>query len=452
MKNQDRVLNDDFVKRGLNEETVRAISKIKNEPKWMLDFRLKSLKAFFEMDMPKWAPNFEIDFDDLIFYLKMVKKSEDNWEKVPKDIKKIFDALGIPEEERRFLSGSGAQYESEMIYNKVKEELLKQGVVFMSMDEGLKKYENLVKEYFGTLIAYNDNKYAALNSAVWSGGTFLYVPKGVKVKLPLQTYFTMNFEATGQFERTLIIVEENASVQYIEGCTAKLYSKANLHAGVVEVFVKRNAKMRYSTVQNWSKNVLNLTTKRGLAEENALIEWIDGNLGSGINMKYPAIILKGDHSKANVLGIAFASKNQNVDTGAKIISIGKNTKAKVISKGISLNSGIHSYRGLVKVLKGSEGSSINVNCDALIMDDVSISNTYPKNVIKEKKSIVKHEATVGKIDEDVLFYLKSRGISEEDAKTMIVLGFLDEVSKELPFEYAIEFNKLMKLEMKDAIG
>ena len=438
--------------KGISEHVIREISKVKNEPKWMLDIRLKALKLFYELEMPDWAPKFNIDFDNLFLYLKPVDKTESDWNEVPEEIRETFDRLGIPEAERQFLAGAGAQYESEMIYQKVKESLARKGVIFMSMDDAVKEHPDLVKKYFSKLIPASDNKFAALNTAAWSGGTFIYIPKGVKVDLPLQTYFRMNFESTGQFERSLIIVDEDAYVHYIEGCTAPLYSKANLHAGVVEVFVHKNGKMRYSTIQNWSKNVLNLTTKRGLAEENAVIEWVDGNLGSGVNMKYPAIILKGDNSRGDILGISIAGKGQNIDAGAKIIALGKNVRGKIVSKGISFDKGIHTYRGLVFVDEKADNALVDVSCDALILDEVSVSNTYPKNKIKNKNCVVKHEASVGKLDEELLFYMMSRGIKEEEAKAMLVLGFLSPVAKELPMEYAIEFNKLLKMQFENAIG
>ncbi|MDN5328067.1 MAG: Fe-S cluster assembly protein SufB [Candidatus Woesearchaeota archaeon] len=455
MKDVEKNQKEHFVykaKKGVSEQIIRDISKVKNEPEWMLNLRLEGLRHFFELSLPKWAPEINVNFDDVYLYLRPAERTASDWDEVPEEIKETFDKLGIPEAEREFLAGSGAQFESEMIYRKIKESLAKQGVIFTSMDEAVKLYPDLVKKYFGKLIPSTDNKFAALNTAAWSGGTFLYVPKNVKVDLPLQTYFRMNFEGTGQFERSLIIVEEGASVHYIEGCTAPLYSKASLHAGVVEVFVHKNGKMRYTTIQNWSKNVLNLTTKRGLAEENAVIEWVDGNLGSGINMKYPAIILKGDNSRGDILGISIAGKNQNIDAGAKIIALGKNVRGKIVSKGISFDSGIHTYRGFVFVDEKADNAVVDVSCDALMLDDNSFSNTYPRNKIKNKKAIVKHEATVGKLDEDALFYLMSRGIKEEDAKAMLVLGFLNPVAKELPMEYAVEFNKLLKMQFENAIG
>ncbi len=438
--------------KGVSENIIREISKIKNEPEWMLKLRLEGLKHFYELQMPDWAPKINVDFNEISFYLKPTEKISSDWNEVPEEIREIFDRLGIPEAEREFLAGSGAQFESEIIYSRIKESLAKKGVLFASMDEAVKQHPDLVKKYFGKLVPSSDNKFAALNTAAWSGGTFIYVPKGVKIDMPLQTYFRMNFEGSGQFERSLIIVEEDAYVHYIEGCTAPLYSKANLHAGVVEVFVRKNGRMRYTTIQNWSKNVLNLTTKRGLAEKNAVIEWVDGNLGSGINMKYPAILLKGDNSRGDILGISVASRGQNIDAGAKIIVSGKNARGRIVSRGISFDSGIHTYRGFVFVGEDADNSMVDANCDVLMLDKDSFSNTYPKNKIMNKSAKVKHEATVGKLDEEALFYLMSRGIKEDEAKAILVLGFLNPVAKELPIEYAIEFNKLLKMQFENAIG
>ncbi len=439
-------------KPGISEDLVKEISRDRNEPQWMLEIRLKALKAFYDLQMPSWAPKFDVNIDELTFYIKPTEKQAHSWDEVPDQIKEVFDRLGIKEQEKEFLAGSGAMFESEMIFKQVKDAIAKQGVLFLSMDEAVQKYPELVRKYFGRLVTYNDNKFAALNTALWTSGTFIYVPKGVKVKMPLQTFYRMNFEATAQLERTLIIVEDNAEVHYMEGCTAPIYSKANLHVGVVEVFVGKNAKMRFSTVQNWSKNVINLTTKRGMVESNGMIEWVDGNLGSGITMKYPMIILKGDNAKGDILSIAVAGDKQNIDSGGKIVVLGNNCKGRIISKGISLGGGINSYRGLVRISKNSKNSRVEVNCDSLILDDISISNTYPKNINESTNSVVKHEATVGKIDEDLIFYLMSRGIKESDARAMIVLSFLNPVTKELPIEYAVELNKIIQMEMENSLG
>ncbi|HDP74167.1 MAG TPA: Fe-S cluster assembly protein SufB [Candidatus Woesearchaeota archaeon] len=437
---------------GITKEAVIKLSEIKKDPAWMRELRLKALDAFLSMELPSWSPEIPIDFSKITLFTKSVESQQSDWEKLPKEIKETFDRLGIPQAEREFLAGSGAQYESEVVYKKLKEEIAKQGVIFSSMDEAIHEHPETVKEYFGRLIPYSDNKYSALNTAAWSGGTFIYIPKGVKLAMPLQTYYRMNFEGSGQFERTLIIVDEGAEVHYVEGCTAPLYSSASLHAGVVEIFAKKNSRMRFSTVQNWSKNVLNLTTKRGLAEENAVIEWIDGNLGSGLNMKYPAIILKGNNSRGDILSITSAGQSQNIDAGGKVICVGKNTSSKVVGKGISFEGGTHTYRGLVKVLKTAENSNVSVNCDALLLDDISKSNTYPTNIIQNTNSVVKHEASVGKIEQDKLFYLMSKGISEEEAKTLVVLGFLSPIVKELPMEYAVELNKLIRMQMENSVG
>ncbi len=439
--------------KGLNENIIKQISKQKNEPKWMLEKRLEAFRIFLSKPLPDWGPDLtKIDFDSITYYVKPTDKKARSWDEVPKEIKETFERLGIPEAERKFLAGVSTQFESEVVYSKVREELEKQGVVFVDTDTGLKEYEDIFKQYFGKVVPASDNKFAALNTAVWSGGSFIYVPKGVKVKFPLQAYFRINASAMGQFERTLIVVEEGAEVHYIEGCTAPIYSTDSLHAAVVEIIAKKNAKVRYTTIQNWSKNVYNLVTKRAYAYENALVEWIDGNIGSKITMKYPSVYLLEEGAKANILSIAYAGKNQIQDAGAKVLHFAPNTSSQITSKSISKDGGKTTYRGLVYVREGAKNSKISVRCDALILDEKSSTETYPYNKIHETDITSTHEATVGKIGEDVLFYLMSRGLSEEEAYTMIVMGFLEEFVKELPLEYAVEFNRLIKLEMEGSVG
>ena len=437
---------------GLSEELVKQISRAKNEPKWMLDIRLDALRKFFSLKEPSWGPKLNIDYEDIVYYAKPFEKQANKWEEVPEYIKRTFDALGIPEAERRILAGVAAQYESEVVYHNLKKELEKQGVVFLSMDEGLKHYPDLVKKYFGKLVPSHDNKFAALNTALWSGGSFVYVPKGVEVKQPLQTYFMMNLKGLGQFERTLIIADKGSKVHYIEGCTAPTYSKHSLHAAVVEIFALENARVRYTTVQNWSKNVYNLVTKRSVAYKNAYIEWLDGNFGSKVTMKYPCIILKGNNAKGKVISIAYAGKGQNIDSGAKAIHLAKNTTSTIISKSISAGGGISTYRGWVYVAKDAKHAKVSVNCDALLLDEQSKTNTYPNIKVHEKTTTISHEAKVGKISEEQLFYLMNRGIKEEEARNMVVMGFIDEFKKELPLEYAVELNRLIALEMEGSIG
>ena len=439
--------------KGLNEEVIRTISKLKNEPDWMLEFRLKSYKAFLEKENPTWGPDLsEINFDDYTYFIRSSEKTENNWDEVPEAIKDTFDKLGIPEAEQKFLAGVSTQFESEVVYHNTMTELEELGVIFCDTDTAVRLYPDLVKEYFGKIVPPNDNKYAALNSAVWSGGSFIYVPKGVKIEKPLQSYFRINSEQMGQFERTLIIVDEGASVHYVEGCTAPIYSKDSLHAAVVEIYVLKDAYCRYSTVQNWANNIINLVTKRTLVEENGHMEWIDGNVGAGVNMKYPACVLKGDYAKGTTVSIAFAGPGQIQDTGAKMIHIGKNTTSQIISKSLCRGGGTVNYRGLVKAAKDAKGAKSHVECDTIILDDISKSDTIPTNVGSNDEIYLEHEATVSKVSDDQLFYLMSRGLTEKEATEMIVMGFIEPFAKELPMEYAVELNRLIKLEMTDSIG
>ena len=439
--------------KGLNEEGVRTISMMKGEPQWMLDYRLKAYEHFLERPMPNWGADLgDINFDDIYYYIKPSERQEDDWDDVPSYIKDTFDKLGIPQAEQKFLSGVAAQYESEVVYHNIKKELEAKGVVFLGMDDGLKQYPELVKEYFGTVIPYNDNKFAALNTAVWSGGSFIYVPPGVHVDMPLQAYFRINAKNVGQFERTLIIVDEGAYVHYVEGCTAPIYSSNSLHSAVVEIFVKKGGRCRYTTIQNWSNNVYNLVTKRAVAEENATMEWVDGNLGSKVTMKYPAVYLMGEGAHGEVLSIAFAGTGQHQDAGGKVVHVAPNTTSRIISKSISKGGGRSSYRGLLKVHKGARNSKSNVVCDALLLDEHSRSDTYPYIEIDDQEVTIGHEASVSKVGEEQLFYLMSRGINEEMANTLIVNGFIEPLVKELPMEYAIEMNRLIQLQMEGSIG
>ncbi len=439
--------------KGINEEVVKKISKIKGEPLWMTDFRIKSYHRFIDRPNPTWGPDLSsIDFDQITYYIKPSEKTETSWEEVPSEIKETFEKLGIPEAEQKFLAGVSTQFDSEVVYHSTLKELEELGVIFTDTDTALKKYPELFKEYFSKIVSYTDNKYAALNSAVWSGGSFIYVPKGVTVKKPLQSYFRINSEQMGQFERTLIIVDEGASLNYVEGCTAPIYTKASLHVAIVEIFVKKGGHCRYSTVQNWANNIINLVTKRALVEEDAHMEWIDGNIGSKINMKYPACILKGDRAKGTTISIAFAGEGMIQDTGAKMIHIGKNTTSKIISKSISARGGKVNYRGLIRHDKKAIGAKSNVECDTIIMDDISESDTLPYNIVKNNQAQVQHEATVSKVSEEQLFYLMSRGLTKEQATEMIIMGFIEPFAKELPMEYAVELNQLIKLEMEGSIG
>ncbi len=441
--------------KGLNREIVTMISEMKNEPDWMTDFRLKALEHFNARPMPQWGGGGlleTIDFQNIHYYVKPSERQGRSWDEVPEDIKKTFDRLGIPEAEKKYLAGVGAQYESEVVYHNLQEQWEKLGVVFLDTDSALKKHEDIFKEHFGKVIPYNDNKFAALNSAVWSGGSFIYVPKGVSVEIPLQAYFRINTENMGQFERTLIIVDEGAWVHYVEGCTAPVYSSDSLHSAVVEIIVKRNGRCRYTTIQNWSKNVYNLVTKRAQAWEGATMEWVDGNIGSKLTMKYPAIQLMGEGAKGEVLSVAFAADGQHQDAGAKVSHFARNTSSSIISKSISKGSGRSSYRGLVKVAKGCTGVKSNVECDALLLDEHSRTDTYPYMEIDEEDVSISHEASVSKISETQLFYLMSRGLSEEQASMMIVNGFIEPIVKQLPMEYAVEMNRLIELEMEGSVG
>jgi len=443
--------------KGLTRELVQKISEMKSEPGWMTDFRLKSYDHFLAHPMPTWAvppsPMLgEVDFDDIHYFVRSSEKAERDWDDVPEDVKKTFDRLGIPEAERKFLAGVGAQYESEVVYHQINKDLEAQGVIFLDMDSGLREHEELVKQYFATLIPPNDNKLAALNSAVWSGGSFLYVPPGVHVEMPLQAYFRINTESMGQFERTLIIADEGAYVHYVEGCTAPTYSSSSLHSAVVELIAKPGARIRYTTVQNWSNNVFNLVTKRAVAEENATVEWVDCNLGSKLTMKYPSVYLRGEGAHGEVLSIAFAGDGQHQDAGAKIVHIAPNTTSNIFAKSISKDGGRSSYRGLLEVAKGAHGSKSKVVCDALLLDPLSRSDTYPTIRIGDDDVDVGHEATVSKVGEEQLFYLQSHGLNEEEAGKLIVNGFIEPIVKELPMEYAVEMNRLIELQMEGSIG
>ncbi len=440
-------------KRGLNEDVVREISFMKGEPEWMLKLRLRALSIFRKKPTPTWGADLSvIDFENIFYYLKASDRQGKDWNEVPDDIKKTFDRLGVPQAERKFLAGVAAQYESEVVYHSLHEELAKKGVVFLDTDSGLREHPDLFKEYFGTVIPAADNKFAALNSAVWSGGSFIYVPKGVKVDIPLQAYFRINAENMGQFERTLIICDEDSFVHYIEGCTAPIYTTDSLHSAVVEIIVKKGARCRYTTIQNWSTNVFNLVTKRAVAYENATMEWVDGNLGSQITMKYPSVYLMEPGAKGDVLSIAFAGNGQHQDAGGKMIHVAPNTSSTITSKSISKAGGRTSYRGLVKVHPGAHNVKSFVKCDALLLDDESISDTYPFIECDEPEVNIGHEATVSKVSDEQLFYLMSRGISQDEAETMIVNGFIEPFTKELPLEYAVELNRLIQLEMEGSVG
>lgn len=441
--------------RGLTEEIVREISRFKGEPEWMLDYRLKALEIFHQKPMPTWGSTDllkSIDFDNIYYYVRPSEREENNWDDVPEDIRNTFNKLGIPEAEQKFLAGVTAQYESEVVYHSIRKDLEEQGVEFMSMDEGLKQRPEMVKKYFGSVIPSGDNKFSALNSAVWSGGSFVYIPKNTHVSIPLQAYFRINTENMGQFERTLIICDEGSSVHYIEGCTAPTYSSDSLHSAVVELIALPGAKLRYTTIQNWSKNVYNLVTKRAVAYRNATVEWVDGNLGSKLTMKYPAVILKEPGAHGEVLSIAFAGDDQHQDAGAKMIHAAPNTTSVVTSKSISKGKGRSTYRGMVKVNKGCHNVKSNVVCDALLLSEESRTDTYPTMEIGEKSAQIGHEATVSKVSDEQLFYLRSRGIPESQAMMMIVNGFIEPFTKELPLEYAVELNRLIQLEMEGSVG
>ncbi len=441
--------------RGLNEEVVRQISAHKEEPEWMLQFRLKALEIYRSKPMPTWGGDLsQLDavLDDLYYYIKPAEQMQYSWDDVPPEIKETFERLGIPEAERRVLAGVGAQYESEMVYHSLKQEWEEKGVIFESIENGLKLYPDLFREHFGTVVPPGDNKFAALNSAVWSGGSFVYIPKGVKVEIPLQAYFRVNAEQLGQFERTLIIADEGSHAHYIEGCTAPVYSTDSFHSGVIEIIVKKGARFRYTTIQNWSKNMYNLVTQRALVHEDAHMEWIDGNLGSKLTMKYPSCYLVGKGAHGQILSIGYAGDGQHQDTGGKVIHAAPHTTSQIISKSISKGTGRASYRGLVKVYEGATGAKSNVECDALLINDTSRTDTFPYIEIEEHTANVGHEASVSKIGEEQLFYLMSRGLSEDEAAAMVVRGFIEPIAKELPLEYAVELNRLIELEMEGSVG
>jgi Fe-S cluster assembly protein SufB len=450
---RDRDVSVYRTKKGLNRDVVIEISKMKGEPDWMTEFRLKALDIFYQKPMPKWGGNLdELNFDDITYYVKPSEKTGRSWDEVPEEIKRTFDKLGIPEAEQKFLAGVSAQYESEVVYHNMKKELEELGVIFMDTDTALKEHPELFKQYFGTVVPPSDNKFAALNSAVWSGGSFIYVPKGVKVEVPLQAYFRINSENMGQFERTLIIVDDDAFVHYVEGCTAPIYTTDSLHSAVVEIIVKKRARCRYTTIQNWSNNVYNLVTKRATTEEYGHMEWVDGNIGSKLTMKYPAVIMKGEGGKADVLSIAVAGKGQHQDAGAKVVALAPNCTATIVSKSISKDGGKVTYRGLTSFGRNSQGSKAKVNCDTIILDEKSTSDTIPFNEILNDNVTLEHEATVSKVSEEQLFYLMSRGLTEEEATQMIIMGFIEPFTKELPMEYAVEMNRLIKYEMEGSIG
>ncbi|MBU03916.1 MAG: Fe-S cluster assembly protein SufB [Euryarchaeota archaeon] len=440
---------------GLSEKVVRDISKIKNEPEWMTEVRVKAYRHFAERKMPTWGNMSmleQIDFEKVCYYLRSSSATENDWDEVPEEIRNTFERLGIPEAEQKWLSGVTAQYESEAVYHSIREDLVAQGVIFLDMDSGLREYPEIVKKWFCSVVPYSDNKFSALNTAVWSGGSFIYVPKGVHVEMPVQAYFRINAKNMGQFERTLIIADEGSSIHYVEGCTAPTYSTDSLHSAVVELVALPGSHIRYSTVQNWSANVYNLVTKRGIAHENAKIEWVDGNIGSKLTMKYPSVILKGEGSHAEVISVAYSGSGQHQDAGAKIHHLASNTTSKILSKSISKDGGRGSYRGMVTVSPKANNCKLNVVCDALILDDESRSDTYPTMEVANPTARCEHEASVSKVSDDQLFYLMSRGHTEEEALALIVNGFFEPFTRELPMEYAVELNKLMALEMEGSIG
>jgi Fe-S cluster assembly protein SufB len=440
-------------KKGLTREVVEQISAFKNEPQWMLDFRLKALEHYQKRPMPTWGGDLsKFNLDEIIFYVRPMDKEGKSWDDVPDAIKGTFDRLGIPEAERKFLAGVGAQYESEMVYHKIQEHLAEKGVIFLSIEEGLRQHPDLFRQYFGTVIPIEDNKFAALNSAVWSGGSFIYVPKGIKVDLPLQAYFRLNVANIGQFERTLIIADEGAQIHYVEGCTAPTYTTDSFHSGVIEIVVNKGARVRYTTIQNWSTNVYNLVTQRAMVHEGATMEWVDANLGSKLTMKYPSCYLVGPRAHGEILSMAFAGPGQHQDAGGKVIHVAPHTTSKITSKSISKGTGRTSYRGLLKVYKGAYDVRSSVVCDALLLDDKARSDTYPSIEVDEEDVTLGHEASVSKVGEEQLFYLMSRGLTAEQATTMVVSGFIEPLVKELPMEYAIEMNRLIQLQMEGSIG
>ncbi|MCK6095705.1 Fe-S cluster assembly protein SufB [Micrococcus sp. EYE_162] len=440
--------------RGLNEDVVRDISAKKSEPQWMLDLRLKGLKYFERKPMPAWGPDLTgIDFDNIKYFVRSTEGQAKSWEDLPEDIRNTYERLGIPEAERdRLVAGVAAQYESEVVYHQIREDLEAQGVLFLDTDTALKEHPEVFEEYFGTVIPVGDNKFASLNTSVWSGGSFVYVPKGVHVDIPLQAYFRINTENMGQFERTLIIADEDSYVHYIEGCTAPMYKSDSLHSAVVEIVVKKNARVRYTTIQNWSTNVYNLVTKRAVVEAGGTMEWVDGNIGSKVTMKYPAVYLTGEHATGETLSVAFAGADQHQDTGSKMVHMAPNTSSSIVSKSIARNGGRAAYRGLVQVDEGAKGAANSVVCDALLVDTVSRSDTYPYIDIREDDVTLGHEATVSRVSEEQLFYLQSRGLSESEAMAMIVRGFIEPIARELPMEYALELNKLIELQMEGSVG
>ncbi len=440
--------------RGLSEAVVRNISALKSEPEWILDMRLKGLSLFGKKPMPTWGSDLTgIDFDNIKYFVRSTEKQATSWEDLPEDIKNTYDRLGIPEaEKQRLVAGVAAQYESEVVYHQIREDLEQQGVLFLDTDTALREHPEIFKEYFGTIIPPGDNKFAALNTAVWSGGSFVYVPPGVHVDIPLQAYFRINTENMGQLERTLIIADEGSYVHYVEGCTAPVYSSDSLHSAVVEIIVKKNARVRYTTIQNWSNNVYNLVTKRAVAHEGATMEWVDGNIGSKVTMKYPAIFMVGEHAKGETLSIAFAGEGQHQDAGAKMVHAAPNTSSSIVSKSVARGGGRTSYRGLVQVLEGAKGSKSNVLCDALLVDTISRSDTYPYVDVREDDVSMGHEATVSRVSQEQLFYLMSRGMAETEAMAMIVRGFVEPIARELPMEYALELNRLIELQMEGSVG
>ena len=441
-------------RRGLDEDVVRNISALKHEPEWMLQRRLKGLRLFEKKPMPTWGADVSgIDFDSIKYFVRSTEKQAASWEDLPEDIKRTYDRLGIPEaEKQRLVAGVAAQYESEVVYHQIREDLEAQGVIFLDTDTGLKEHPEIFEEYFGSVIPVGDNKFASLNTAVWSGGSFVYVPPGVHVDIPLQAYFRINTENMGQFERTLIIADEGSYVHYVEGCTAPIYSSDSLHSAVVEIIVKKDARVRYTTIQNWSNNVYNLVTKRATAAQGATMEWIDGNIGSKVTMKYPAVYLMGEHARGETLSIAFAGEGQHQDTGSKMVHLAPNTSSSIVSKSVARGGGRSSYRGLVQINEGAEHSKSNVLCDALLVDQISRSDTYPYVDVREDDVEMGHEATVSKVSEEQLFYLMSRGLPETEAMAMIVRGFIEPIARELPMEYALELNKLIELQMEGAVG
>jgi Fe-S cluster assembly protein SufB len=440
-------------RKGLDEEIVREISSQKDEPEWMLKSRLKALKHAQARPWPTWGGDLSgLNFDDIYFYIRPSERTGRTWDEVPESIKNTFERLGIPDQERRILAGAGAQYESEVVYHSLRKEWQEQGVIFKGMDDGLREHEDLVREHFGTVVPYRDNLFAAVNTAVWSGGSFVYIPKGVKLDMPLQAYFRINAESMGQFERTLIIVEEGAQVQYIEGCTAPTYAQDSFHSGVIEIIVKDGARCRYTTIQNWSHNVYNLVTQRAMVGRDGTMEWVDGNLGSKLTMKYPSVYLMGEGARGEILSIAYAGNGQHQDAGGKAVHMAPHTSSRIVSKSISKGTGRSSYRGLLRVEPGAHHTRSNVECDALLLDEEARTDTYPYIEIQEDNAEIGHEATVSKIGDEQLFYLMSRGLSEDEAATMVVRGFIEPIAKELPLEYAVELNRLIELEMEGSVG